>query len=227
MDLSAIISTIGNDIVVCRRGCDGVVSNPTLGIIPRGLTLETRSAGHTGAIILGMNPGQGDEAERRTFQADGSFDATVRFMREHRLLKHQYYLRLRALADGCAHRGDLLWTELAKCQSDADWHGSLPLETYRTCAAAFLRQEVDATPTSWPIFAVGRDAYRAAAFMFCERPVVGVAHPTGSYGLWHAMFTGAELKPSVSHAVQRLLTSRRAAWIPDELMRGERPDGTD
>jgi hypothetical protein len=213
------IAAIGTEVVACSRNCDGVFSNPPQGIIPRGLLLESRSPDDAGVVLLGMNPGQGDDRERSAFQADRTFEATVHFMTEHRLLKHEYYKRLRLLANECGLRGHLLWTELAKCQSAEEVHGSLPLETYRTCASVFLRREVEATPASWAIFAVGRDAYRAAAFMFSERSVVGLAHPTGSYGNWHAMFANGRLKPEVRNAVQRILSERRAAWIADELLR--------
>ena len=54
---------------------------------------------------------------------------------------------------------------------------------------------------------------------------MGVAHPTGSYGMWHAMFAGGILKPSVIRAVKRLISSDRAGWIPDELFRDEDAEG--
>ena len=69
--LEAEISRIGSEVVVCGRGCDGVFSQPEAGVIPRGLTLDLRDVASPGAIFRGMNPGEGDDAERRAFKNDG------------------------------------------------------------------------------------------------------------------------------------------------------------
>lgn len=218
--LQAHIRAIGAQIVTCNRDCEGTVIDRPRGVIPRGLILEERSPEASGVIILGMNPGQGDEAERAAFRRDPSYQATVEFMQTHRLPTHQYYRRLRTFVDGCGIPGHILWTELAKCQSAAEFHGPLPLETYRTCTSAFLRQEVDMVSSSWPILAVGRDAYRAAALLFSERAVVGIVHPTGSWGKWHTMFSHDALRPEVRGAVEQVTADRRAAWLADELLSG-------
>lgn len=215
------IAAIGAELVACNRRCEGVVADLAKGVVPRGLVLESRTEACPGAIFVGMNPGQGDNAERTAMRADASYQSTVDFLRRRRLTAHQYYLRLRALADASGFRGHLLWTELAKCQSAPDFRGSLPLETSRTCAATFLRREVEATPPSWPVFAIGRDAYGAAALLFSDRAVLGVAHPTGSWGNWHSMFTGGALRSDVRAAIERVAATRRAAWIAEEVSSSE------
>ena len=219
-DRFAQINLIGNEMVACQRACRDVYSDRAQGSPPRGLVRVSRDPDTQGAVLLGMNPGQGDDRERAALQADPSYGATVRFMETERLPKHPYYKRVRSLIDSCELSGDLIWTELAKCQNAPGVNGSLPIETNRTCSKAFLRREVEITPPTWGIFAIGRDAYRAATFMFLDRAILGVPHPTGSRGPWYAMFEDGILKPEVRQAVERILTSRRAAWIPEEVATG-------
>jgi hypothetical protein len=163
-----------------------------------------------------MNPGKGDDLKRAIFRADPSFAASLAFIEQQRLYRHLYYLRLRALADGCGLGGPLLWTELAKCQSAPGIRRSLPRETYRCCAPNFLLREVAVAPADWPIFTVGRDAYRAAKPLFEKRTLIGLAHPTGSWPRY-SMFAGQVLKAEVRCAVSAILSDRRQAWVPEEL----------
>ena len=84
-------------------------------------------------------------------------------------------------------KGPVLWTELVKCQSEPEVK-ELPVQTLRTCSGEFLRRELERLPENWPLFGVGWEAYKALAYLFSARTVIGVPHPTGSYGHFTALF---------------------------------------
>jgi hypothetical protein len=212
--LAETIHGIGDAIATCTLHCEGVLVQRKQGIVPRGLALEERIERAPGIVVLGMNPGGGNDRERQAFRDDPSHVAATRFWQEQLLRKHQYYMRLHKIVEKCGVRGHILWTELAKCQSRDKTRGSLPLQTYRTCAAAFLRRELECVPLEWGILAVGRDAFHAAGFLFADRSVVGLPHPTGAWGHWNDMN-----RRSVAPKITKALEGRRAVWLPDELRR--------
>lgn len=217
LDLVDTVNVIGAELAACRNGCEGVLVDAKQGIIPRGLLLEMRDAEKGAAIVLGMNPGQGDDDERAAFRMDPSYSRSVTFMLEKRLRVHPYYTRLRTLIADIGVNGHLLWTELAKCQNAPGFASVLPDETNRTCTARFLRREVAAMPAESPIFAVGRDAYRAATYLFLDRAVIGLPHPTGSRGHWHGLFDAGRVKDNVRSAINAIIATNRAAWVTDDV----------
>jgi hypothetical protein len=84
-----------------------------------------------------------------------------------------------------------LWTDLVKCENESSEielsfrHHSA---TFRHCTSKFLRREIALVPLDWLILCVGWEAYRAIAYMFPDRPTLGVPHPSGSYGHFSPFF---------------------------------------
>lgn len=100
----------------------------------------------------------------------------------------KYYTWLKRIPDNLGLRGPILWTELVKCTSKVK--GTLPpLETFRICISNFLSKELESVPRSWPLIAAGKYVYQALAFRFPNRIVIGVPHPTGSYGHFQKLFS--------------------------------------
>jgi len=190
---------------------------PAEGKIPRALHLEIdpESSG-PGVIIVGLNPGRAAAPERAYFKNVGR---TYNHAMEYWNLNaptHPYHLRLKALVLAWGFTGPVLWSELAKCQSKADVR-FLPLQTFRTCVSEFLRQEIALVPQDWLILAAGRESYTATSYLFPDRTVVGVPHPTGA---WLTHNQRLQLDSEGAASVVSDLCSRSmpaAAWLPDLL----------
>jgi hypothetical protein len=182
------IYEIGVKLTRCEKNCDGVVRDRKKGIIPRTLIFEAdgRRQG-TGCAIVGINPGRSGEREQRCCrESSGTYDGMVRYWNEV-LRSWKYYKRLRGLADGLGVKGPILWTNLVKCENSAK-EGLPPQQTLRVCAREYLVEELKSLPGNWPFIAAGREAYKALAYLFPERSVAGVPHPTGSHGRFQALF---------------------------------------
>lgn len=178
-----------------------------------------------GAVVIGMNPSHSNGSERTYLKQQhkkhgARYLATVHYWKQHHATKHKYYSRTRELVRAAGLCGPILWTELAKCENRHGVKNPLPRQTYRVCVANFLLSEVSCVPSDWPVFALGKDAYNAACFLLTDRRVVGVPHPTGSYGHFHKLFARSsrkavqlQTKPRV--AVQGVLSSRppQADWL--------------
>ena len=76
--------------------------------------------------------------------------------------------------------GPILWTELVKCQC-SDKNGVIPIQTMRTCINIYLKKEIELLP-NYTIFGVGNSAFEFCALSFPHHFIIGVPHPTGSYG---------------------------------------------
>lgn len=169
--------------------------------------------GNQGCAIVGINPGRAKHEEEKFYLDSGcTYDGIVDWFLSHRLKQHPYYKRLRNLADQIDLFGPILWTELAKCETKEGVDG-VPLPTLRTCAGRFLTRELDVVPESWPLIAVGREAFKALAYLYPKRVVIGVPHPTGSWGHFARLFAGGQVLPHVRSLVQQKLES-----IPAEIL---------
>jgi hypothetical protein len=216
-ELRLFIERLGCELVACERACEGIVCNRVTGQIPRCLYLETEGrSGPRGAVIVGLNPGQSNECERKHYQdRDCTYNSVMAWFREAGVNQgenHPYYRRLRPLVEALGLRGPILWTELAKCESAPG--GTVPLQTFRTCTREFLQKELENVPLDWPLFGIGREAYTALAYRFPDRTVIGVPHPTGSYGHFSKLFDQGRLRDSVAQAANAVLCETgRAVWL--------------
>jgi hypothetical protein len=172
-----------------------------------------RRSGRKGSIVVGLNPGQSSEFQRHYLLERGcTFAAVTDWFVDHGM-DYPYYALLRRLLDCLGRDGPILWTELAHCETEADLV-RLPLQTFRTCTGAFLQREVALFPATWPLFAVGTESYNGLAYRFPRRTVIGVPHPTGSRGHFHALFKNGRLRSRVATRGQRALGTKAAAiWL--------------
>jgi hypothetical protein len=174
---------IGQEMVNCRTRCQGVSRNQEDGAVPRCLILETEGRDAiNGVAVIGINPGTAKARERNTYREHYDYEATVDYWKSYVGFRHKYYTQTRHLLEDFGFTGPILWSELAKCENEAGHKGLPPLATLRTCTGLFLRRELMELPPNWPLFALGGEAYKALAYLYPNRSIVGLPHPTGSYG---------------------------------------------
>jgi len=187
-NLKAEIYKIGDLMVKCENKCPGISKDRINGILPRCLILEIDSRlGSIGCAIVGLNPGRSRKRERNYYVINGqSYEKVVECWNI--LIKNvKYYKLLRIIADELRFNRPILWTELVKCET-APNSASPPLQTFRNCTKTFLQSELKLIDPKWPIIAVGKEAYKALSYLFPNRIIIGVPHPTGSYGHFSRLF---------------------------------------
>jgi len=211
--LNQHIYAIGQRMVACRLECDGIHLDASKGILPRSLVLERQDRKESrGSVALGINPGQGDEEEEAFYLGHGNtYEAMLEFWNARRRLNHPYHARTRRFIDAVGLDGPILWTELVKCQNPRGVKVIPPLPTLRRCVHLYLVQEIAAVPPAWPVVAIGKEPYKLAALMFPSRTVIGIPHPTGSYGLFPALFDSAG---GLTQHAHRLVTDALASDMP-------------
>ncbi|MBI1281686.1 MAG: hypothetical protein GC179_26405 [Anaerolineaceae bacterium] len=219
MDLEDEIREIGVRMVGCSNECAGINRQQVDGILPRCLFLETtnRQQGQ-GTVVVGINPGRSGADEQKFYQEQGqTYEQTVAYWDENLRGRHPYYKRLRELIDKLELSGSILWTELVKCENHPKQGGLPPLQTFRTCTSRYLQSELKIVPVDWPIMAIGLESYRATAYMFPERIVIGVPHPTGSFGRQFHRLLDPESVPIIKEFIAKSLGAEemQAVWIPE------------
>ena len=206
---------IGDEMVSCDESCARISNHPSKGVLPRCLFLEEGS-GSIGAVIIGLNPGISSKAERSFYIENGAtYDSTLKFWDSQVRSKVKYYTKLRGFLKQAGCEGTLLWTELAKCENEPGFSGALPIQTYRTCAHLYLKRELELIPKEWAVFAVGREAYNASAYLLADRSVIGVPHPTGSRGQFANICPGGNIAKSVKDTITEVLKSKTpmTTWL--------------
>lgn len=200
------IQLIGENLVACGELCAGIHRDQSIGSLPRCLFLEIEGRGIShGCAVVGINPGRASGPERqfycdnnRTYEAVREWFKIVGF-------RHRYYTGLRKFINQLGLSGPILWTELAKCESAAGVTGLPPLATLRTCTARYLTSELALLPAEWPLIAVGGEVFKALAYLYPQRSVVGVPHPTGARGHFARLFAGGTVRETIQAAVNNCL----------------------
>lgn len=172
------IDTIGKRLVKCKYQCDGISNEPEKGILPRCLIYEERP-GKNGSIVVGLNPGKAKEREIEYYLKNHNTYNAIKVYWNSKVRHLKYYAKLRYLVSSIGFDGPILWTELAKCQCNEN--GVLPIQTMRICIDKYLRNEIELFP-KYTIFGVGNTAFNFCALSFPKHFVIGIPHPTGSYG---------------------------------------------
>jgi hypothetical protein len=211
-DLSQRFATLGEELVRCTEACSGITLEPQRGIVPRCLIFEVVSrTDSAGCAVVGLNPGHAPERERQYYVQHGlTYDSLVSYWSAHGK-SHRYAVLLRRFLDAAELTGPILWTELAKCESSGTTLP--PLQTFRCCVTKFLERELSILPKDWPLIGVGRASFNALAFRFGSRPVIGVPHPTGSYGHFGRLFGKDGLRTVVATEVRAALGGAGAVWL--------------
>ena len=80
-----------------------------------------------------------------------------------------------------------------KCEDEVKGQDP-PLETFRTCTMTYLSRELRLVPPDWPLIAVSREAYKALAYLYPNRVVIGIPHPTASRGQFWSLFAKGQLR---------------------------------
>lgn len=173
------IDNIGKKLVSCKYHCEGVTNKPRKGIPPRCLIFEYR-AGKKGSIVVGLNPGKAKKREQEFYLNNNNTYPSVKKYWNDKVKHFKYYSKLRELISTLGFDGPILWTDLAKCQSSHK-NGVVPIQTMRICIDTYLRKEIELF-SPYTIFGVGNTAFEFCALSFPKHFVVGIPHPTGSYG---------------------------------------------
>lgn len=205
---------IGSKMVACDAQCKDINSNRASGVLPRCLFFETRG-GTFGAVVVGLNPGISSKQERNFYcQHGATYNSTNEFWIQHLKNTNRYYCRTRRLVDALGLDGPLWWTELAKCESMPDVR-FLSVQTLRYCGGRFLHWELRVVPKSWPVVAVGREAFKALAYLLPDRTVLGCPHPTGSRGYFDRLFDNGALSQEVNELARECLAAPMpvAKWL--------------
>ncbi len=185
------IIEIANQLVKCDYKCKGVINDKVLGIIPRGLIYEHegRDSKRPGVIIIGINPGKSNQDERDFYQNNNQdYAACYKIWKDRNF---QYHKKARELLTNLGFKGDIVWTDLAKCECDN--RGRVPLQTLRVCIDHFLEKEIRAVGQNFTIIALGNIAFDFCALRFPKRLVIGLPHPTGAWALFNELRRDAKL----------------------------------
>lgn len=215
MSLVSHVNEIGCAMVACMYRCRGIARDIPKGILPRCLILETDSReADKGCVIAGINPGRSKSREREFYRSNGqTYEQVVAYWQELGY-SHRYYMKLRELVTELGFKGPILWTELVKCENEPDESGKgssqPPLQTFRTCTQTYLQKELQAVPNDWPLIAVGNESYKALAYLFASSAVIGIPHPTGSYGHFRDL---CDSLPKVKTQIKDIVKDRKAVWL--------------
>lgn len=180
------IELIGKRLVTCDYGCLGISCKQSKGIVPRCLVYESKNSSHgLGCVIVGINPGISNENERQVYltqkKDQGNLYESVLNYWDKSISTKPYYVRLRNFVRDIDLMGPILWTELVKCENK-NKGDSPPLQTFRNCIDKYLNEELKYIPLEWPIIAVGDKSFKAVSYMYRNRNIIGVPHPTAARG---------------------------------------------
>ena len=189
------IYAIGQSMVKCSDNCETICNDPENGALPRCLFFDERNKDiKNGCVIVGINPGKSAKfSKERNFYLDrnNTYDSQLELWFTTKKAKYYQFLEDFAMAAGW--NGPILWTELVKCECSED-SISPSLQTSRICTKKYLSEELDVIPKDWPLFAVGRETHKALAYLYPERSVLGVPHPTSSRGQFANLFSDTKRK---------------------------------
>lgn len=181
------LKKLGQKLVKCNLRCEGITIDRKKGIVPRGLIYEKRK-GKNKVIVVGLNPGKCKKEQKEYYLENGlAFETEQNYFKNSKLNSAPYFKRTRIMMDLLGFDGDILWSDLAKCQCSGK-NGRLPVHTLRVCINEFLRKEVKIFKTT-TIFALGNTAFEFCALSFPDHFIIGLPHPSGSFGDFYRLNT--------------------------------------
>ena len=214
------ITQIGQQVVRCTEACAGVVHDAAAGILPRCPIIERAECRERGCLVVATHPCRSKPQEQACYREKGPSYEVVTAYWQQNVDQIAYYKSLRQLFDLVSLTGPIIWSNLAKCENSSEVKGSIPLQTLRVCARHFLWKELEVTPQDWPAFGLGREAFKALAYLEPTRTVIGIPHPTGSSGQFRELFVNGRpgqgrLRDNVALALSDALANVTpvAVWV--------------
>ena len=177
---------IGEKLVKCNFQCGGIVNDPKKGIIPRCLIYEATKQNGASAIVVGINPGKCGSYEKEFYLKNGCTYNSLLKTWDEKIKDVAYYKKGRVLLKALGFTGDILWTDLAKCECRGK-NGNVPVQTLRVCIEKYLDKEIKTLPKNFTIIAFGNVAFNYCSLRFPERFVLGLPHPTGAWGKYNSL----------------------------------------
>ena len=181
-----------------KNGCFDVSIDLDEFIFPRCLLWEQKDSTKTGAAIIGINPGQLKDKEKKHYKkwdkTQGSlYQAFITLWNSvEDTKKVPFYRRLKMLLRDLPIEGSILWGELAHCQNKIA--GINPSnQTRGICSNNHLFPLLNDLPSDWPIIAVGKEVFNTLSVIYYDRLVIGVPHVTGSRGHFNRLFVSDSL----------------------------------
>ena len=171
------INGIGHNLVKCRKNCTGINNDPKNYVIPRCLYYESKIG--KGCAVIGLNPGRSanKKPERNYYRDNGiDYDTVKAYWNDHGR-NNDYYKKIAYLINDLKIQGAILWTELVKCENKLGVR-ILDTHTIRYCTNKFLRKEIEVISENSFIIALGQETYKALCFMFPDRKILGLPHPS-------------------------------------------------
>lgn len=182
------INKIGQKLVKCNFQCEGIVNDPKSGIMPRCLIYEKIRENSPGAIVIGINPGKCGDYEKEFYLKNGcNYDSLLKTWNK-KIKDVAYYKKGRKLVMELGFTGDILWSDLAKCECSGK-NGDVPIQTLRVCIDKYLEKEIKILPKNFTIIAFGNVAFNFCSLRFPDRFVLGLPHPTGAWGKYNNLLS--------------------------------------
>jgi hypothetical protein len=198
------LDNILKDLIGCRMGCAGIVNKPEKGIVPRCLVLEQRNVGK-GAIVVGLNPGKCQKEEMQFFMDNQNDPKAFEKYFFQKIKNISYFKRARNILSLLGFKGDILWTDLVKCQCVGE-NGIIPIQTMRVCISKFFKKEIESVFPRYTIFALGNKAFEFCSLSFPKHLVVGLPHTSGSFGTFVHLYQKVEKNPE---KFQKIISAKK------------------
>ncbi len=224
--MTVTINQLIEDLPLCPRLCEGDGIEHVLpeGIVPRGLFMDEGKSGRKKAVVVGINPGNAkDDEKRKTIEAFNHLNRKEfgKFVSDYTKKvvapTHHYYNPMRRLLSEFEYDGDILWTELVKCQSP---HNKEPPEpTFVSCINNWLKKELQTDDFSnSTIFSLGRTSFTYCTKYFPDRFVVGVTHPSGNWSKskFTELFNEVKMKSEiVRKKLEEYKEKKKGIWLQE------------
>lgn len=217
------IEGIAEKILQCKPSeCGDVYQNKNEGFPPRVCLWEDGDSRAKGCMVVGLNPGRIRRGSRehlfyRANAKNLSYEKMFLCWRDEKIREHYYYKEVRKFIRNLGMRGPILWSDLAKCQKGEEY--PLSLQTIRRCSDKFLKHEMDYVGKDWVLIGVGRNAYNALTYLKAENLLLGIPHPTGSYGTFSDMMEKINKSHSCIEDIKEKIEKGgypyKALWIND------------
>jgi len=215
------IVEIGNELVKCPERCEGIVNSPLDFIPPRCLYLEPKGATTIDCVVIGMNPGKIDEKNKETkyYRENCTRELDYSVLYDYRSDRNDAkskghtnnrFIRTFLNTTKLIPNDSILWTELCKCQST---EGEPPLQTYRKCMSKYLNHELALVKKDTPLICAGKTVYRAMAFRYTEKAVIGIPLPSSRGNDLRRLINDDKTMENALNFILEAIENKKAVWI--------------